>query len=214
MKNEGRQDSLSSAPQGADYFSVFELPRLLSLDTKELERVFYRKSRAVHPDRYARGTEAEQQWSLEQTSMLNDAYRALKDPIARTEYLLKLEGVAQAENANGKPERVGAPPDLLSEVFELNMQIDELRMNTQAGEDDPQIRAELEQSQQRFERMLAAIDAEIEAGWTIADAVLEQGDSASAERRRSLEVLAKLLDRRRFVRNLVRDVGAALATAA
>ena len=78
---------------GVTYFDVFGLPRKLALDTSALERAFYKLSRKLHPDVYARASEQEQQWSLEQTSLLNDAYRTLKNPIARTEYFLKLEGV-------------------------------------------------------------------------------------------------------------------------
>src|SRR6266446_8459262 len=77
-----------------DYFSFFGLPRKLNLDVTALQRDFYALSRKLHPDLYAQSNEAEQrQWSLEKSSQLNDAYRTLKDPIARTEYLLRLQGV-------------------------------------------------------------------------------------------------------------------------
>jgi molecular chaperone HscB len=148
--------STPSAPQGADYFSVFDLPRTLDLDAKALERAFYRKSREVHPDRFAQAGPEKQQWSLDQTSLLNDAYRALKDPIARTEYLLRLEGVALQEDAAGKQEKKNAPPELLAEVFELNMQLEEMRMNAQMGEEDPQLRADLETARAQFEAQLEA----------------------------------------------------------
>ena len=68
-------------------------------------------------------------------SQLNDAYRTLKDPISRTEYLLKLEGVQLEEQSKQATERARAtgelkkqvvPPDLLEEVFELNMHLEEL----------------------------------------------------------------------------------------
>ena len=87
----------------------------------------------------------EQDWSLAQASLLNDAYRTLKNPLERTKYLLTLEGV-QLEDArasgNLNPSKV--PPDLLEEVFELNMQLEELRQNQKMGEDDPQLRRDLE----------------------------------------------------------------------
>src|ERR1700761_426535 len=134
-----------------NYFDVFDLPKKLAIDTSALERAFYKLSRKLHPDVYARASEQEQQWSLEQTSLLNDAYRTLKHPITRTEYLLKLEGVeieqdkasksAPSENGQKKESRV--PADLLEEVFELNMQLEEIRMNQKMGEDDPQLRLDL-----------------------------------------------------------------------
>ncbi len=181
------------APAGVDYFSVFDLPRKLALDVRALEKAFYRRSRAVHPDRFARASAAEQQWSLEQTSLLNDAYRTLKDPIGRTEYLLRLEGVTLADEKS--PAKT--PPDLLEEVFELNMQLEEMRM----GEGDPQLRAELERARAQFETQFAVLGQEIEREWTVWDA---SSDRAALER------MAALLDYRRYIRNLVRDVREAL----
>ena len=98
----------------------------------------------MHPDRFARAREQEKEWSLADTALLNDAYRTLKDPLRRTEYLLKLEGAEIGEEHAGKdrkanPSRV--PADLLEEVFELNMQLDEMRMARKMGEEDPELHA-------------------------------------------------------------------------
>ncbi len=135
----------------ADYFTVFDLPRRLKIDLTQLERTFYRLSRRYHPDVYAQKSPEERQWSLDQTSLLNDAYRTLKNPLTRTEYLLKLEGIVleagKAENGSPKESRV--PADLLEEVFELNMQLEEIRMNRKMGEDDPQLRGDLEKAGRR-----------------------------------------------------------------
>ena len=65
----------------------------MNVEPSALEKAFYQMSRKLHPDVYATASGREQEWSLQQSSLLNDAYRTLKDPIARTEYLLKLEGV-------------------------------------------------------------------------------------------------------------------------
>ena len=108
-----------------------------NLDLPALEHEFHRLSRKVHPDRFARAGENERQWSLADTALLNDAYRTLKDPLHRTEYLLKLQGAEIGEEHSGKdrkdPSRV--PADLLEEVFELNMQLEEMRMARKMGED-------------------------------------------------------------------------------
>jgi molecular chaperone HscB len=200
-----------SAPQGADYFSVFDLPRKLDLDTKALERAFYRKSREVHPDRFAQASPEKQQWSLDQTSVLNDAYRALKDPIARTEYLLRLEGVTLPEDTAAKQEKKNVPPELLAEVFELNMQLEEMRMNAKTGEDDPQLRADLEAARTQFESQLATTEAALRAEWAKWDPALDANDNAAKQA--ALDAMAALLDKRRYVRNLVRDVREALGAA-
>src|SRR5262249_6210031 len=124
-------------PQPVDYFSFFGMPRKLNLDTAVLEREFYALSRQLHPDLYVGRDTREQEWSLEQSSRLNDAYRTLKDPIRRTEYLLKLEGVelegqskaaTEAARMSGEKKQI-VPPNLLEEVFELNMQLEEARAN-------------------------------------------------------------------------------------
>ncbi len=197
-------DATVAAPTGVDYFAVFGLPRKLALDGRTLERSFYKMSREVHPDRFAQASPEKQQWALAQSSLLNDAYRTLKQPIARTEYLLRLEGVTLAdEKSASKP-----PADLLEEVFELNMQLEEMRANQKMGEDDPLLRRDLAAAQDQFTGRLAGIDAAIEAAWGRWDALVD-GDEQSA----GVVVkagLAALLDKRRYVRNLVRDVAAAL----
>src|SRR5579859_3613502 len=123
-------------PLSGDYFSVFGLVPRLDLDLGMLEHEFHKLSRKLHPDRFARATEAEKEWSLADTALLNDAYRTLRDPIRRTEYLLKLRGAEIGEEHAGKdrkdPSRV--PPDLLEEAFELNMQLEEMRMARAGGE--------------------------------------------------------------------------------
>lgn len=195
-----------------DYFSVFGLPRKLTIDTSALERSFYKLSRRLHPDVYARASADEQQWSLEQTSLLNDAYRTLKNPVARTEYLLKLEGkpVASEEQAeqDGKPKDSRAPADMLEEVFELNMQLEEMRMNRKMGEDDPSLRNDLEQARTQFEGRLAALDEELKVYWQRWDVVVAAGtaDSAGQVKEQVKDEMFALLDRRRYIRNLVRDV--------
>jgi molecular chaperone HscB len=201
----------------ADYFAVFSLPRKLHVDLTQLERNFYRLSRQYHPDVYATKSPAEQQWSLDQTSLLNDAYRTLKNPVTRTEYLLRLEGVVfeaaqRDENRpeDGAPKDSRIPPDMLEEVFELNMQLEEMRMNRKKGEDDPQLRSDLEKARTTFESQLASSDSNLKELWTKWDTALDA--NASEEKTKIKDEMVALLDRRRYIRNLVRDVNDALET--
>jgi molecular chaperone HscB len=191
------------------YFDVFNLPPKLSLDPAALEKHFYRASRKLHPDAYAQAPEDEQQWSLAQTSLLNDAYRTLKNPVERTKYLLKLEGI-QLDNEAGalaeNPSKV--PADLLEEVFELNMQLEELRMNQKAGEDDPQLRRDLERSKSQFAAQLDAVDQELRGLWPAWDEALDQGDKA--KKTAAKERMTALLQRRSYLQNLVRSVSETL----
>src|SRR6202162_2904353 len=161
-------------PVPVDYFSFFGLPPKLDLDVKILERDFYDLSRRLHPDLNARADSKEQEWSLEQSSLLNDAYRTLKDPIKRTEYLLHLEGVVLEEQSKSATEQARAtgevkkqivPPDLLEEVFELNMQLEESCMNKKMGEDDPALAKDLEAQKAEFEKKYDALAEELKNYW-------------------------------------------------
>jgi molecular chaperone HscB len=200
----GRIQPLSAE---VDYFEVFALPRKLRLDTAGLEREFYRLSRRLHPDVYARASLQEQEWSLTNSSLLNDTYRTLKDPVKRTEYLLKLEGIVGADHGGAKKEdRV--PADLLEEVFELNMQLDEMRMTRQMGEDDPQLQKDLLAAKDTFDAQFIAADSAIERLWDQWDAGVDLSDEA--KKQSAKEEMAALLDRRRYIRNLVNSVNEAL----
>ena len=189
-------------PPGSDFFSVFGLTPRLNLDLPELEHEFHRLSRKLHPDRFARAGENEKQWSLADTALLNDAYRTLKDPIHRTEYLLKLHGAEIGEEHSGKdrkdPSRV--PADLLEEVFDLNMQLEEMRMERTTGEADPALQAGLEQAKRKFDGLLDDVDQDLRAQWQAWD----EGDIAV--RQAAQKTMVALLDRRRYLSNLVRDV--------
>ena len=88
----------------SDYFDVFGLPRHLRVDVASLEKSFYAQSRKLHPDRFAARPQTEQDDALAASSRLNDAYRTLKDPVARTQYLLTLEGVELEEQSKAATE--------------------------------------------------------------------------------------------------------------
>ena len=195
------------------YFAMFSLPRKLTIDTALLERDFYKLSRQLHPDLYARKSAEEQAWSLRQSSLLNDAYRTLKDPIARTAYLLKLEGMRvedeNAETRDPQKKQNRVPADLLEEVFELNMQLEEMRANLKMGEDDPSLRNDLERAQLEFNDMLAAVDEELHRAWAAWDAALDTGDEAAKDKQK--DAMVALLDRRSYLRNLLREVGGVLS---
>ncbi len=87
-----------------DYFAVFSLVPRLNLDLGMLEHEFHKLSRKLHPDRFARASSEEKEWSLADTALLNDAYRTLRDPIRRTEYLLKLQGAEIGEESTAAEE--------------------------------------------------------------------------------------------------------------
>jgi molecular chaperone HscB len=204
-------------PVPVDYFTFFALPRRLNLDTALLEREFYELSRKLHPDLCARAEKQEQEWSLQQSSLLNDAYRTLKDPIKRTEYLLQLEGVELDEQSKAATEKARAtgeikkqvvPPDLLEEVFELNLQLEELRTQRKLGEDDPALIKEIGRQKLELEAKYEAMSQELKTYWDDWDRL---ADNATEESRRKVrDKMVDLLNRRSYIRNLVRDVSEVL----
>ena len=207
-------------PAPVDYFSFFGLPTKLNLDVPALEKDFYELSRKLHPDLNARAGRQEQEWSTEQSSLLNDAYRTLRDPIKRTQYLLKLEGVELEEQSKSATEQARAsgelkkqivPSDLLEEVFELNMQLEELKMNKQMDEDDPALSAEIRKHKVALEQKHESLLLELQSYWKQWDALMESNPRAeSPERKQITGKMVDVLNRRNYIRNLVRDVNTAL----
>src|SRR5438128_8280729 len=110
-----------------DYFAFFGLPRRLKVNTADLERRFRDLSRQFHPDYFYNAPPAERLASLERSSYLNDAYRTLRNKMARIEYLLKLEAVPVAigSSAVAPSSDSRAEPELLEAVFALNEELDE-----------------------------------------------------------------------------------------
>lgn len=201
----------------ADYFAFFNLPRRFQLDTDALEKQFYRLSRKFHPDVYARASAEEQRWSLEKSSVLNDAWRTLRDPLARTEYLLGLVGIRLEEQSRDASDRAAesgtakqqvAPPDLLEEVFELNMQLEEMRMAKASGADDPETRGNLEAAKQNFDAQLKSSEQDLHRLWSAWDSAADANDGETQQV--AQQKMVDLLNRRSYIRNLLSDVEEAL----
>jgi molecular chaperone HscB len=164
------------------YYEALGLEPSLALDSDDLKKRFYERSRQWHPDRFGRASPAERQESLDMTALLNDGFRTLKDPSARAEYFLESNGIPPSKNP---------PPELLEEVFELNMALEELR----AG--DSSMRGQLESAQERFSEMLSQSGQDL----VILFAKFDQSKS-----REVLQEIRQVLDRRRYISNLLRDV--------
>jgi molecular chaperone HscB len=166
-----------------DYFAFLELTRNLAIDAKDLEKKFYALSRHLHPDLHSRKSQAERDQAEESTAVLNDAYRTLRDPIARAEYLLKLEGLDIGEQTTKD-----VPPELLEEVFELNMALEELR----GGDTD--VIPQLASARERFDGMRGELDREMHQKF-------EEWDASHG--REALTAVRQLLNRRKYITNLI-----------
>jgi molecular chaperone HscB len=210
-------------PAPVDYFTFFGLPRKLNLDVSSLEKAFYELSRKLHPDLNARAGTQEQEWTLQQSSLLNDAHRTLKDPIRRTQYLLQLEGVELEEQSKTATEQARStgqlkkqivPPDLLEEVFDLNLQLEELRTQKKMGEDDPGLIEEIGRQKLELEEKQEALLRELHGKWNMWDGMIQREQNgqpvSDEERRQERDKMVDLLNRRNYIRNLVRDVNEVL----
>jgi molecular chaperone HscB len=210
-------------PAPVDYFTFFGLPRKLNLDVAALEKDFYELSRKLHPDLNARAGNQEQEWSLQQSSLLNDAHRTLKDPIKRTEYLLQLEGVELEEQSKSATEQARStgqvkkqivPPELLAEVFDLNVQLEELRGQKKLGEDDPALIEEIGRQKLELEEKQEALLHQLQVRWKIWDGMIQRESNgqpvSDEERRQERDKMVDVLNRRNYIRNLVRDVSEVL----
>src|ERR1700690_3347441 len=195
-------------PQGADYFAFFGLPQKLAIDLANLEQRVHSLSWKLHPDNFVRASEDERQLSLDRSSQLNDAYRTLLDPVARVEYLLGLSGMRKEGQKKQQ-----APPELLEEVFELNESLDELREARTSGGSEAvmaALRKKLEAAQHKFESLLVDVDKQLTAVATEWDTALDSG-SDDATKKKLMERMNEVLNRRSYVRNLVNGVGSELA---
>lgn len=178
-----------------NFFEFFGLDCKLIVDTDALQERFYELSRQWHPDRFSRKSAAEQTQALEATAILNDGYRTLRDPVKRAEYLLKEEGFPIGEQRSKD-----VPPELLEEVFELNMMLEEIK----SGDDSS--RPQLETAREKFAGMRAGIDTQLQSLFAKYDA----SESRSETAKQALHEIRGVLNRRRYIENLIRDVNKAL----
>jgi molecular chaperone HscB len=196
-----------------DYFTFFGLPRKLTIDPQELERRFRDLSRKFHPDYYYNASPAERLASLERSSYLNDAYRALRNPVSRIEHLLAIEGLppAKSDDPSAGPGAGGGkvPPSLLEEVFALNEELDEIRELRESGAAPESLRARLESARQPIDRKRDEHERQLQELTGRWDA---QATAAPADRRATLDSLRERLLERNYINNLLatidREMGA------
>ena len=186
-----------------DYFTCFGLPRRLTIDTNTLESKFYELSRAFHPDFYQNKSEMEQSISLGNAATLNGAYRTLRDPIQRVEYLLDLEA------GSVKDIRTAPPADLFEQIIELQETLDAYRETERASEAGQALRAQLQAERTALERRQQDMDTQLQQLFAEWDRLQDRGeatDQSRNERERILRRLRDILSNRTYVKNIVDDL--------
>jgi molecular chaperone HscB len=193
-------DRLQPFPVGADHWTVLGLPRRLGLDRADLERRFHALNRSFHPDYYRLHSPEEQAISLENSAAVNAAYRTLREPGSRVEYLLELEGMALGTAGQARP-----PADLFEEIMELQ----EARQDLEAAgpEAPPELRLRLVAARAELEARRGQTESEVEARFPRWDVAGE------ADRRAILSEMRDVLATRAYLKTILRDLGAALETA-
>jgi molecular chaperone HscB len=176
---------------GGNYFEFLGVPKRLHLDDSELEKRFYSLSRQFHPDYFMSASDQERSASMERSSALNDAYRTLSNPITRAHYLLGLEGLKEAEKK--------APPELLEEVFELNMEIEQIKAARELGDED-----DLLQARESLQRATAGLNARLDEIDQKLRRAFDQWDTGHD--RSMLEEINQMLSYRKYISNLVREI--------
>ena len=100
-----------------NYFELFGLPLSYRVDPALLAERYRQAQKAVHPDRHAGGSAAEQRAAMQMATLVNTAHLTLKDSLARAIYMLQLRQVALQEN----PE---LPPAFLMEQIEVREELE------------------------------------------------------------------------------------------
>ena len=183
-----------------DHFEVFGLPRRLSIDGAALQRKFYELSRRGHPDFHQGAPPERQAEILEASARLNAAYRALRDPLARIEYLVRLEeGRDTREGATVKPK---APPELLEEMFEIQEALQDAKSAGQLDADAREtLTAQRDRLRARSEQEAARLRGPLSLAWDAA---------RPAERAGALAAFKESLAVRAYLRTVIDDIDEAL----
>lgn len=187
----------------ADYFTCLGFPRRLTIDPQKLEAKFYELSRAFHPDFYQNKSDTEQAISLSNAATLNTAYRTLRDPIQRAEYLLAIEAGAVKEI------RTSPPADLFEEILELQETLEEYRSSDPSSQTGQRLRVKLQTEQHTLEQRKQEMETRLERLFVEWDALQDRAEATSesrAERDRLLKQMREILSNRTYVKNIVNDL--------
>ncbi|MDB5033726.1 MAG: hscB [Chlorobi bacterium] len=185
-----------------DYFAFMGFPRRLSLDAGELQRRYFDLSRKYHPDFHTHDEEPGRQTSLEQSSVLNQAYRTLKDRNERARHLLWLEWPDLPESEKKK-----IPPALLMEVMEMQEKIADAGSEVDESR-KAALQGELLDIEARLKTKMGDLDGTLDALATEWDGIADGGDADA--RRNLLTRLNTLLNTRNYLRTLLATIDAAV----
>ena len=134
-----------------DYFRFFGLNQQFNIDLPALDQAYLAIQKEVHPDRHARGSEAEQRLAMQMATLANTAYQTLKSPVQRGLYLCQLHGVDAKLETN-----TAMPAAFLMKQMEWREALDE------RAEDLPELEALMSEVDQSKSDILVEITQAID----------------------------------------------------
>jgi molecular chaperone HscB len=112
-----------------NHFELFGLPPRFGLDAALLDRAYRELQGRVHPDKFAHASDTEQRLSMQWATRVNEAYRTLRQPLARAQYLLEQKGIDARHDSN-----TAMPAEFLMEQMEWREAAEEARAAEDADE--------------------------------------------------------------------------------
>lgn len=174
---------VNPSASSVDFFERLGLPRQFGLEREAIEQAYLERARAVHPDRFASGSTAEQRAAMEASAAVNEAHRVIRDPVRRAEYLCKLAGI----DVDSNDPRRGAPTmgqAFLVEMIERREALEDARGQGPAA----------------LEAMRGSVDDELDDALDAAVRALEADDPQDA---------ARYLVKRRYLQRLLDEIDGA-----
>ena len=181
----------------ADFYSVLGLPVRLVIDSAQLTDRFHIKSRIFHPDFHQEEASGEQMISLENSALVNQAFKTLKDPFERAAYFLDLTGPHHSPQG----QKTTLSPAHLMEVMEFKESLEE-----EAGEQGP------EKALSRLSQRVSEEESRILGLMKQIDALLEGGEDASRLPEKDRSALWQALEYRKYLKSIERDMKARLGS--
>lgn len=150
---------------GGDFFALFGLKTSFHLDDEDLHRRYRKLQAAAHPDRFAGESDSEVQAAQAAASRINDAYRTLKDPLLRADYMLSAKGVNALAETGAKMSE-----SFLMQQMEWREVLEELQ---QSGDDNKSasLRAEVENAEREVAAQAAGL---LTDGMALSEAQMQQ----------------------------------------
>jgi molecular chaperone HscB len=178
-----------------DYYSILDVPEKLMLDPRLLVTAYHEKSRTFHPDHHVGDSDREQSITLANASLVNLAFRTLRDPFSRARYFL---GRLKGETGKLHRKTTLSPGDLMG-IMDLK---EELEATAKQGG--------TKVAEHRLRQIIDPLEIEIFSSFGTIDQLLEAEGKESAALKALLSALESRLEKRFYLHNLLKELGAGL----